>query len=165
MLKSEACTPSQLASKLPPKSPCYTFYSYPTPAPSAAPATNNVSSLPRNTFQASQGGARLVNASSAPTAEPESTEGEVVGKKEGNEAQEEHADDASVKDLSIAEPAPAPSASAVTGKGRILFIYTCPSGSPIKFRMVYSSGAIGMQQDAKDKIGIDISGKVSLRSC
>jgi twinfilin-like protein len=46
------------------------------------------------------------------------------------------------------------------GKGRVFFIYTCPSGSPIKFRMVYSSGVKGIQQDAKDKAGVEIAAKV-----
>jgi len=118
-----------------------------------------VSSIPRNTFQASQGGARPVNASSAPTDEPESIEVEGSEKKEGDE---DDAASANVEDLSLAESSPAPAAAAPSkGKGRVLFIYTCPSGSPIKFRMVYSSGVRGIQQDTKDKIGMEISGKVS----
>jgi hypothetical protein len=52
-------------------------------------------------------------------------------------------------------------ASTSKGKGRVLFIYSCPSASPIKFRMVYSSGVRGMQQDAMDKVGLDINAKVS----
>ena len=48
-----------------------------------------------------------------------------------------------------------------TKGARVLFIYTCPTGSPIKFRMVYSSGVRGIQQDATDKSGIEIIAKVS----
>ena len=174
LLKSEACTPSQLASKLPAKSPCYTFYSYPTPAPppSAATTENKVASAPRNTFQASQGGARPVIASSTPAGEAqvevadkedkEEAEGKEGDDKQAGEAEETGAD---VKDLSLADSTPTPASPAPKGKGRVLFIYTCPSGSPIKFRMVYSSGVRGMQQDAKDKAGIDVSGKVSRKVC
>jgi twinfilin-like protein len=158
LLKSEACTPSQLASKLPEKSPAYTFYSYPTPAPppSSAPSvkspTPSASASARNTFHASEGGARSVATTWVPknSTEVTGTEGEPT---EG----EEKKDEPDVAELSIAEP----EAIKVEGKGRVLFIYTCPSGSPIKFRMVYSSGVRGIQQDASDKAGIEIAAKVS----
>ena len=58
-------------------------------------------------------------------------------------------------------PADIAAAPVPKGKGRVLFIYTCPSGSPIKFRMVYSSGVRGMQQDAADKAGLEINAKVN----
>lgn len=51
-------------------------------------------------------------------------------------------------------PSPAPS------KGRVVFIYWCPPGSPVKFRMVYSTTVRGMQQDAQDKAGIALAGKL-----
>ena len=66
-----------------------------------------------------------------------------------------------VKDLSIEEAdvvsAPAPVKDV---KGRVLFIYSCPSSSPVKFRMVYSTGVRGVQQEATDKAGMEIVGKV-----
>jgi twinfilin-like protein len=80
-----------------------------------------------------------------------------------------------VKDLSLDEtaetaepkeesPTPAPEAQPAAPqqkvKGRVLFLYTCPSSSPIKFRMVYSSSVRSVQQDAKDKAGVEIVGKV-----
>ena len=149
LVTSEACTPSQVASKLPPKSPAYTFYSYPTPPPAATPSQKPTTSIPRNTFQATQGGARPVTAATQ-TTEPEENEGEAEA-----EAKEADSAEPDVKDLKIEEPAPAPAS-----KGRVLFIYTCPSGSPIKYRMVYSSGVRGMQQDAADKAEIQIAAKV-----
>ena len=179
LLKSEACTPSQVAKALPPKNPCYTFYSYPTPppAPSATPSIPKAGYSARNTFQATVGGARPVMPSAAPTAEPEAIEkpdeekkdgeekteteesGEVkeVGEKKEETITEEVKETPAVKQPSTSEPAP-------KGKGRVIFIYTCPSGSPIKFRMVYSSGVRGVQQDAMDKANIEIAAKVGLPS-
>jgi hypothetical protein len=82
----------------------------------------------------------------------QSTDGETEGAKEETLTEEPKQEEA-------ASSAPVAQAK---GKGRVVFIYTCPSGSPIKFRMVYSSGVRGIQQDAKDKSGIDISAKVGL---
>ena len=155
MLKSEACKPSDFASRLPPKSPCFTFYSYPTPAPtpsaSASPTTGAFSS--RDTFQASAGGVRSVAPSSAPT--------------DGEEKDPtvEEGDGPDVTDLKLQESpkgeTPPPLSAAPPSKGRVLFLYTCPSGSPIKFRMVYSSSVRGIQQEAKDRCGVEVSSKVS----
>lgn len=65
-----------------------------------------------------------------------------------------------VTDLSLGEGEQEKEAPKIEGKGRVFFVYTCPSGSPIKFRMVYSSGVRGIQQDASDKAGIEIAAKV-----
>lgn len=43
----------------------------------------------------------------------------------------------------------------------IVFIYTCPSGSKIKERMVYASCKQGFLAAASSDIGIDIAKKVS----
>lgn len=56
------------------------------------------------------------------------------------------------------KPAPL---STPPSKGRVIFIYSCPGGSPVKLRMVYSTSVRGVQQDAADKAGVDIVGKVS----
>ena len=158
------------------KSPCYAFYSYPTPPP-ATPAvlpvpsvTSPVKASSRDTFQATQGGARPVAPSSAHRNDAESTEAgkredqvEETGNGKMNEENDETGDNGetgpTVNERYTEEattPAPAPKT-----KGRVLFMYTCPSGSPIKFRMVYSSGVRGMQQDAMDKANVEIAGKVS----
>ncbi|RSH94016.1 Twinfilin-1 [Saitozyma podzolica] len=152
--------------------PCYTFYSFPTPPP-PAPATPIVKPTPapaassRDTFQASEGGRRALTTSWAPkTSEPE----------ENTEEQTtEDGAETKVKDLSLDEtaetaepkeesPTPAPEAQPAAPqqkvKGRVLFLYTCPSSSPIKFRMVYSSSVRSVQQDAKDKAGVEIVGKI-----
>lgn len=113
-----------------------------------------MSSTPRNTFQATQGGVRNVAASSVPVAESESTEGK-TSNVNNDDANESESKEQSSPPADIAAAAPVPK-----GKGRVLFIYTCPSGSPIKFRMVYSSGVRGMQQDAADKAGLEINAKV-----
>lgn len=154
LLKSEACKPSELSSKLPAKSPCFTFYSYPTPAPTPSASASSASYSSRNTFQASAGGIRSV----APSADPKEDE----ERAEGTEVSGEEAPD--VKDLKLQESpkeeTPSPATTAPPSKGRVLFLYTCPSGSPIKFRMVYSSSVRGIQQEAKDRCGIEISSKV-----
>ena len=170
LLKSESCVPSALASKLPEKSPCYTFYSYPTPpsAPVSTPAAKTPGET-RNTFTATQGGARPV-ASSWPS-QIESQQKDPDASLEGEKADAQTSD---LVDPEKQEAAPAshetpetaknmetPQAPASGGKPRVIFIYTCPSGSPIKFRMVYSSGVRGIQQDAMDKAGIEIATKVS----
>jgi twinfilin-like protein len=155
LLKSEACKPSDLASRLPPKSPCFTFYSYPTPAPTPSASTSSTTNTfsSRDTFQASAGGVRSVAPSSAPT--------------EGDEKDStaEQGDGPDVTDLKLQdspkEEVPPPTSAALPSKGRVLFLYTCPSGSPIKFRMVYSSSVRGIQQEAKERCGAEISGKVS----
>jgi hypothetical protein len=125
---------------------------------------SKTASLPRNTFQASQGGIRVVQASNVPT-EVEGTEKPEISDlslKEGADEPEKGPEGELLQQAAI----PVEETQAVTPapktNGRILFIYTCPSASPIKFRMVYSSGVRGMQQDAMDKAGIDISVKVSL---
>lgn len=113
----------------------------------------------RNTFQASEGGIRSVASGSA--AAPKVAEPEEMEKKGAEDVDE--GDVPVVEDLKIEEPSPEPSvAAAPAAKGRVLFLYTCPSGSPIKFRMVYSSSVRGVQQDAVDKAGVQIAGKASL---
>lgn len=59
-----------------------------------------------------------------------------------------------------------PAASTKDVKGRVIFIYSCPSSSPVKFRMIYSTSVRGVQQDAIN-LGVEIVGKVSpsLRGC
>ncbi|KAK8869701.1 hypothetical protein IAR55_000269 [Kwoniella newhampshirensis] len=144
LLKSEACTPSQLASKIPSKTPSYAFYAYPTP-PSSAPSVKAPTSTPRNTFQASEGGARTVTTSWTPKdKEPDAeTEGE----------------DPTEKTESAEVPAPSTPVEKPS-KGRVFFIYCCPSASPVKYRMIYSTTVRGMQQDAKDKAGVEIVSKL-----
>ena len=170
LLKSESCVPSALASKLPEKSPCYTFYSYPTPPSEPVPApTPKTPGAARDTFTASQGGARPVAPSSTPQAEsqqkdpdapPEGEKGEdakitdVVDLEKQDAASSGHEAPETTGDVAT------PQSLATGGKPRVIFIYTCPSGSPIKFRMVYSSGVRGIQQDAMDKAGIEIATKV-----
>lgn len=153
LLTSEACTPSQLASKLPAKSPAYTFYSYPTPPPPATstPTAKSTPASSRNTFQASEGGVRSVATNWTPK-----NSGDAEGASEAKTDEPKGEDDLAASDLKIDEP----ESIKVEGKGRVLFIYTCPSGSPIKFRMVYSSGVRGIQQDAIDKAGIEIAAKL-----
>jgi twinfilin-like protein len=163
LLKSESCKPSEVSSKLPAKSPCFTFYSYPTPAPTPSASTSSVptSSTPRNTFQATAGGVRNVAASEAPA--PESSEDAPVETKP--EGEEETPDVTDLKLQESPKQEATPEAPAPASKGRVLFMYTCPSGSPIKFRMVYSSSVRGIQQEAKDRTGIEIAGKVSSPTC
>ncbi|KAL1405528.1 Twinfilin-1 [Vanrija albida] len=180
---SEACKPSELASKLPDKAPAYVFYSFPTPpppkpAPKPAPAAA-APSAPRNTFQATAGGVRYVSASTAQAEnaaegeeKEEGAEGEEGAAKEEAEDtggdREEAAEEgvaalkveskpASPEPVAAAEPEPEPE---VESKGRVVFIYWCPSGSPVKFRMIYSTSVRGVQQDAIDKAGVEIHGKI-----
>jgi hypothetical protein len=194
LLRSEPCTPAEVAGKLPDKSPCYVFYSFPTPPPpkpvrqTTAPAAPAVA---RNTFQATAGGARNVEVSNAPlyNAEEKKDEEEKEAKDEDEEKkdEDENKDDEETEqngeeangddeqpnvsglDLSsepapvtpLEEPTPARSPSPVPEtKGRVLFIYWCPPGSPVRFRMVYSTTVRGIQQDAVDKAGIEIVGKM-----
>jgi hypothetical protein len=173
LLKSESCPPSQLASKLPAKSPCYTFYSFPTPAPSTpVVAKSDTPASARNTFQASEGGARAVTSTWQPKSEPEKLDasepsesaGEVK-KEDENGDKPESEETPEVKSLSLSDTQTPTPAAGVKSKGRVLFIYTCPSGSPIKFRMVYSSGVRSIQQDAKDKAGVEIAAKVGPNLC
>lgn len=106
------------------------------------------------------------SSNAAPDSEKASKEEapEGVTKDEGTANEESETPD--VKDLRIETQASpevetAPSISnAPPAKGRVLFLYTCPSGSPIKFRMVYSSNVRGIQQDAADRAGVQIGGKV-----
>ncbi|WVR05143.1 hypothetical protein IAU60_002155 [Kwoniella sp. DSM 27419] len=153
LLTSESCTPAQLASKLPAKSPCYAFYSYPTP-PSAAPAAkpaNNPAPSARNTFQASEGGVRAVTSTWQPkTEEPAAIEGEQkVGDEDGASTEE--------PTTSTEEPV---AKEGTPSKGRVFFIYCCPSSSPVKFRMIYSTTVRGVQQDATEKAGVEIITKL-----
>ena len=105
---------------------------------------------------------------SKPETEVEDDEAKDESAKDAGEEKidEEERPSSSLQSLDIAsddKPAAAPAPASATQakvKGRVLFLYTCPSSSPIKFRMVYSSGVRGIQQDATDKAGIDISGKV-----
>lgn len=195
LLKSEACKPDELAGKLPDKNPAYVFYSYPTPPPvTPPPAAKPAASAPaaaKNTFQATAGGARPVEASNAPRYDEEEKEKgdaeeadaeERPSGAEGEEQPEEKDEDAepkpeekegtpSVSNLAIEEPervtrspsplpaSPSPAPSAPS-KGRVVFVYWCPPGSPVKFRMVYSTTVRGMQQDAQDKAGIALAGKL-----
>ncbi|ADV19486.1 Protein tyrosine kinase, putative [Cryptococcus gattii WM276] len=146
LLKSEACTPSQLTSKIPEKSPCYVFYSHPTP-PSTRNAPKPSSTpigAPRNKFQGSQGGVRVVNAQfGSPALE--------AGEKTVSEEPED--------DASSVSPAQKETVEDV-GKGRVIFVYCCPPNSPVKYRMIYSTTVRGVQQDASDKAGVEIAAKL-----
>lgn len=104
---------------------------------------------------------RSVTASAAPVESPQNEQ-----PAKGSEGDESETPD--VGDLKIQtsppedEAATTPaSSSAPPAKGRVLFLYTCPSGSPIKFRMVYSSSVRGIQQEAVDRAGVQIAGKAS----
>lgn len=96
----------------------------------------------------------------------EETEGDAKKEDESNE--EKTADDATpdITGLNISEePAASPEAvrspsPEAPSKGRVVFIYWCPSGSPVKYRMVYSTTVRGIQQDAMDKVGIEVVGKL-----
>lgn len=92
---------------------------------------------------------------SAPAAQDESP------KDDANEEETPDVTDLKIEtqESPVAETAPSISSTPAT-KGRVLFMYTCPSGSPIKFRMVYSSNVRGIQQDAADRAGVQIAGKV-----
>lgn len=174
-----------MASKLPEKSPCYVFYSFPTPpAPKparAAPAAASPAAA-RDVFQASAGGARNVAASTAPRWDAEEGKGEGKEEEETKEETKETDEDAketngeetkavdaaaaAADDDSASTPAPDVSALNVSDpdtdadKGRVVFIYWCPSGSPVRFRMVYSTTVRGIQQDAIDKVQMPIAGKL-----
>ncbi|ORY27213.1 hypothetical protein BCR39DRAFT_483792 [Naematelia encephala] len=165
LIRSEACTPSHLASKLPDKSPCYTFYSYPTPAPPPqASIPTHVSSAPisspRNTFQASQGGVRVVQAGNAPPVEEEKKEDEPDKENDKESVETPDVNDLEIKEAEQEPEKPAAVPDKPVGKGRVIFIYTCPSSSPIKSRMVYSSGVRSVQQDASDKADVEIATKL-----
>lgn len=196
LLTSEACKPEELAGKLPDKQPAYVFYSYPTPPPATPPpAPKPATAAPaaaKNTFQATAGGARPVEASNAPRYDAEEKEGDDADMKDDEEkpkdedeekkdedAEEKKDDEAeagegnekegtpSVSNLAIDEPdrvtrspSPPPPSSPEPVKGRVVFVYWCPPGSPVKFRMVYSTTVRGMQQDAQDKAGIALAGKL-----
>ncbi|RXK38585.1 hypothetical protein M231_04091 [Tremella mesenterica] len=241
LVKSEACRPSQVGSKLPDKTPSYTFYSYPTPPPPASPVKPAVTSpvpasaapaSPRNTFQATQGGVRIVTASSAEIVNRSDRKDEIEEKvikedeqeteavhadiKDVKEEEEKHVEDKKEEDEKVveqeeeegkgeevkveeedakeeentdeeradkveekaetSEEIPKIEALAVEDitvpqsethraeprsvKGRVVFIYTCPTASPVKFRMVYSSSVRGVQQEATDKAGVEIVAKL-----
>lgn len=175
LLRSEACTPDEVASKVPEKSPAYVFYSFPTPPPPkpivpvAAPAPKASPASARNTFQASQGGARQVDTSDAPRWNDDKKSGDAADEEEEKKDEEvkedveEEKEEPAVEKLEIAEPEQSPvspPSPVVESKGRVLFIYWCPSGSPVRFRMVYSTTVRGIQQDAMDKAGCEIIGKL-----
>lgn len=201
LLKSEACRPEELAGKLPDKSPAYVFYAYPTPPPAIPPpAPAAAPAAAKNTFQATAGGARPVDASNAPRYDAEENEDKTerseaedperpkaseeiedpmdedqkndveATKMDDDDVEESKANDEetpAVSTLNIAEPdritrspSPLPAAPGAPTKGRVVFIYWCPPGSPVKFRMVYSTTVRGIQQDVSDKVGISPAGKL-----
>ncbi|WWC89937.1 uncharacterized protein L201_004866 [Kwoniella dendrophila CBS 6074] len=152
LVKSESATPSQLASKIPNKSPSYIFYSYPTP-PSAAPSLKAAAKMAdqRNTFQATQGGVRVVSVSHASQAqeEEEVTKGETEAPEgEIHEPAENEEEKGSTSESNVEE------------QGKVIFVYCCPASSPVKYRMIYSTSVRGVQQDAMDKAGVVIAGKI-----
>ncbi|KAI9638053.1 uncharacterized protein MKK02DRAFT_42435 [Dioszegia hungarica] len=177
LVLSSACKPSELSSKLPAKSPSYVFYSFPTPAP---PPSSPVSgkkwsagaAAPGDTFHASEGGRRTVATTwkaGADEKKDDEKEGEEAVKEMGDlsvedkEKEGKSEKDEGEKEEVSASPAaekPASPVEAVKTKGRVIFIYSCPSGSPVKLRMVYSTSVRGVQQDAADKAGVEVVGKL-----
>jgi len=130
-------------------------------------------------FQATAGGARPVDASDAPRydaeekmdeekkEEDEEKKGEEVEDNGEEDKPKEASPEPNVSGLDIsAEPAAAPNVPTPSPspppevKGRVLFIYWCPPGSPVRFRMVYSTTVRGIQQDAVDKAGVEIVAKM-----
>jgi hypothetical protein len=179
LVLSSACKPSELSSKLPAKSPSYVFYSFPTPAP---PPSSPVSgkkwsagaAAPGDTFHASEGGRRTVattwKAAGADEKKEDEKEGEDAVKEMGDlsvedkekvgESEKDEGEKEEVSASPVAEKSASP-VEEVKTKGRVIFIYSCPSGSPVKLRMVYSTSVRGVQQDAADKAGVEVVGKVS----
>ncbi|KAK3828469.1 MAG: hypothetical protein J3Q66DRAFT_409872, partial [Benniella sp.] len=47
-----------------------------------------------------------------------------------------------------------------TAHDSLVFIYTCPTGSKIKERMVYASGRAGVLQEAKERAGLNVDKKL-----
>ncbi|WVF72078.1 hypothetical protein IAT40_006890 [Kwoniella sp. CBS 6097] len=159
---SESCTPSQLSSKVPPKSPSYIFYSYPTPPPPAKPsnAGASASGASRNTFQASEGGVRIAPTTWQPKSNDEPKTDEPQAESASGTEGEEKVEEAPPAEEATPAPAPAPAVEETPSKGKVFFIYCCPSSSPVKFRMIYSTSVRGMQQDAADQAGVEIITKL-----
>jgi hypothetical protein len=121
-----------LAGKLPTKEPCYTFYAWP-----GATITTGTPATPSKPAEAAEGGA-------------------------------EKDEDVAPKDVTSDGTSPPPSDAAASATSpttatsrKILFIYTCPSSSPVRHRMLYSSALRGVMKDAEDKSGIKVEKKVS----
>jgi hypothetical protein len=92
----------------------------------------------------------------------ESAGAEQEGEKEEN-GEEETPDITGLKIADEPKPASPPPRSPSPeqpSKGRVVFIYWCPQGSPVKYRMVYSTTVRGIQQDAMDKAGVEVVGKL-----
>lgn len=123
---------------------------------------------PGDSFQASEGGRRTVATNWKPAGDDDEGEkkmgdltigdGEGEDKKEEDEEGQQEVSASPVEEKSAVQAIPEPE---VKTKGRVVFIYSCPSGSPVKLRMVYSTSVRGVQMDATDKAGVEIVGKVS----
>lgn len=138
--------PSQLSKKLPPREPCYTFYSWPNPEAAA-----DVSSKEEpKAQQASETEAVNKDASESdklPTDDAQDIKGSSSDEKESPQQE-------STPKVIVSDPESLPNS-------KVVFIYTCPSASPVRHRMIYSSSLRGLIRDAQHLVGLTIDKKVS----
>ncbi|KAJ9119507.1 hypothetical protein QFC22_003215 [Naganishia vaughanmartiniae] len=158
------CKPEELASRLPGKEPSYAFYAWPSitatsfttekTAQTPAPEKKNSLTVP----------GRQESLSPRPTAE---------GQDEANQAAAGENDDKEPKDIALpvspmptspagdAPPSPARAPSPTsTAQRKIAFVYACPSASPVRNRMLFSTCVRGLIRGAEERCGVKVSKKV-----
>lgn len=147
-------SPADLAGKMPTKEPAFTFYAWPVDkeaaaATTAAKASKSAQPSRSNSLQVPGAADKDANADPADVPLPVSpaveTPPAVDASKDSDTAPEPE-----VEEPTAAKPRPT-----------IVMIYSCPSASPVRYRMIYSSSVRSTIYEASQRIGFPIDKKVS----
>lgn len=148
--ESVQVSPADLAKKVPTKEPAFTFYAWPIDKEAAAasvskgskseqPSRSNSLQVPGATNSTDPADVPLPVSPAVET--PPATE----GAKESDAASEPQ----------VEEPV------AAKTRPTVFMIYSCPSASPVRYRMIYSSSVRSTIFEASQRIGFPIEKKVS----
>lgn len=155
--------PSQLASKLPTKEPCFTFYAWPADkTPNLVSGTSFSKPSPNNPSRsASLNVPGKEDPASIPLPVTPVGETEPSADVKETKTEEETEGDKTESTTEDEKPTSSPlHASKV--KSEIVFIYSCPSASPIRYRMVYSVAVRATITAGSDKIGQNVNKKIEV---
>ena len=170
---------------MPGKEPSYAFYAWPSPASSISTAPSPTNAGVEEKVATQKKGSLTVPGQQEVSTAPKDDDQDTEEKEKVQETLENSSDnnnDKEPKDIALpvsplpsspvgqAPPASSPfpsSASAPTkqaGEGReqkkIAFVYACPSASPVRNRMLFSTCVRGLIRGAEERCGVKVSKKV-----
>ncbi|KAJ9096368.1 hypothetical protein QFC21_005189 [Naganishia friedmannii] len=166
-----ACKPEELATRLPGKEPSYAFYAWPSSSTSTTnenPITS--SSLPALAAPAKKDSLTVPGQQETPITPTEGQEEQEDGNNENKEPKDialpvspmpsSPAGEAPPSSTPSTLPSPASAKTSVGEERKIAFIYACPSASPVRNRMLFSTCVRGLIRSAEERCRVKVSKKI-----